>query len=76
MTTGTYNFVSAILYFPAVGLLTAATAGSASWSASFVDLLVITQFSEQVQIRFISQLTNGITSVLQKMLKCFNGATI
>ena len=76
MTTAKYNFVSVILYFRAVGLLTAATAGSASWSASFVDLLVITQFSEQVQIRFISQLTNGITSVLQKMLKCFNGATI
>ena len=76
MTTGTYNFVSVILYFAAVGLLTAATAGSASWSASFVALLVITQFSDQVQIRFISQLTNGITSILQKMLKCFIGATI
>ena len=76
MTTGTYNFVSFILNVTFVGLLTAATAGSASGSASLVALLVITQFSDQVKIRFISQLINGISNVLQKLLKCFNGTTI
>ena len=62
MTTGTYNFVSFILNVAFVGLLTAATARSASGSASLVALLVITQFSDQVKIRFISQLINGISN--------------
>ena len=76
MATGTYNFVSFILNVTFVGLLTAATAGSASGSASLVALLVITQFSDQVKIRFILQLINGISNVLQKLLKCFNGTAI
>ena len=41
MTTGRYNFVSVILNTAFVGLLTAATAGLASGSASLVALLVI-----------------------------------
>ena len=76
MTAATYNFASLILNVAFVGLLTAATAGSVSRSASLVALLVITKFSDQLKIRFISQLINGISSVLQKLLKCFNGIKI
>ena len=68
MTTATYNFASLILNVAFVGLLTAATAGSVSRYASLVALLVITQFSDQLKIRFISQLINRISSVLQKLL--------
>ena len=56
------SFISKITF---VGLL---TAGSASGSASLVALPVITQS--------VSQLINGISTGLQKLLKCFNGATI
>ena len=42
VTTGTYNFLSVILNVAFIGLLTSATAGSASVSASLVALLVIT----------------------------------
>ena len=63
VTTGTYNFVSVILNVVFVGLLTAATAGSVSGSTSLFVLLVVTQFSDQVKIRFVSQLINGISSV-------------
>ena len=76
MTTATYSFVSFILNVAFVGLLTAATARSESGSASLVALLVITQFSDQVKIRFISQLINGISNVLQKLHKFFNDTTI
>ena len=54
MTTGTYNFASFISNIAFVGLLTAATAVAASRSASLVAWLIITQFSDQVEIRFIS----------------------
>ena len=79
MTTGTYNFVSFILNVAFVGLLIAATAGSVTDQSHYLllaSLLVITQFSDQVKIRFISQLINGISNVLQKLLKCLNGTTI
>ena len=69
MTTGTYNFVSVIFNVAFVGLLTAASAGLTSGSASLVALLVITQIPDQVKIRFISQLINGISSVFQNVLK-------
>ena len=39
-------------------------------------LLVNTHFSDHVKIRFISQLINGISSVLQKLFKCFNGIAV
>ena len=64
MTTGRYNFVSIILNVAFVGLLISTTEGSASGLASLVALLVITKFSDQVKIRFISQLINGVFSVL------------
>ena len=70
VTTGTYNVVSFILNVTFVGLLTAATAASVSGSASLVALLVITQFCDQVKIRFISQLITGISNALQKLLTC------
>ena len=38
--------------------------------------LVITQSLDQVKIRLTSQLINGISSVLQKLLKYFNGTII
>ena len=60
MATETYKFVYFISNVTFVGLLTTATAGSASGSASLLALLVITQISDQVKIRFISQLVNGI----------------
>ena len=75
-TTGTYNLVSVILNVASVGLLITATAGSASGPASHVALLAITQFSDQGQIRFISQLIYGISGVFQKLFKCFNSTTI
>ena len=53
MTTRAYNFGSFILNVAFAGLLTAATAGTASGSAYLVALLVIPQFSEQVKIRFV-----------------------
>ena len=34
---------------------------------------IIKQFADQIRIRLISQLVNGISSVLQKLLKQFNG---
>ena len=68
--------MSVILNVSFVRVLTATTAGSASWSASLVALLFIAQFSVHVKIRFISLLINVISSVLQKLLKCFYGTTI
>ena len=68
--------MSVILNVVFVGLLIAATAGFTSGFASLVALLVNTQFSVCVKIRFISQLINGMPSVLQKLLKYFNGTTI
>ena len=58
-----------ILKVAFVGLLMPATAGSASGSASLVALLVNTQFSDQVRVKDTSQLINGMSSILQKLLK-------
>ena len=65
-----------ILNVAFVGLSIATTAGFALGSASLVALPVDTQFSNHVKIRFSSQLINGMSSVLQKLLKCFNGIAI
>ena len=73
----TCNFVSVILNVALSGFSIPATKGSASGSASLVALLCVNrQFSDHVEIRFISQLINGMFSVVQKWLKCFNGTTI
>ena len=76
VTIGTYNFVSFVLKVVFVGLLILSTAGSASGSASLVALLVIIQFSDQVRVTDTPQLINGMSSVLQILLKYFNGTTI
>ena len=67
------SFISNVTF---VGLLAAATAGSAVGSASLVALLVITQSSDQVKTRFISHLIHGISSAFQKLFKHFNDRTI
>ena len=76
VTTGTYSFVPVILNVASVRLLISATPGLASGQASLLVLSVITQFSDQVKIRFISQLISGISCILQKLLKYFNGTAI
>ena len=58
ITAGAYTFVSALSNAAFVGQLIAATAGAAPGSVSLVDLLVTTQFLNQVKIKFISQLIN------------------
>ena len=68
--------MSFILNVPLAGLLTAATAGITSGFASLVVLFVNTLYSDHDKIRFISQLINGMSIVLQKLLKYFNGTTI
>ena len=41
-------------------------------SASCVASSVITQFLDQVKVTDTSQLINGISNILQKLLRCFN----
>ena len=62
--------MSVILNVAFVGLLALVTSGFSPWAgtASLVVLLVNTQFSDHVKIRFYSQLINGIFSVLQKLV--------
>ena len=75
VTTGTYSFVSVILNVAFNGSLIPSNAGLASGTALQYALLVNTQFSLQVKIKDTSQLINAISSVLQKLLRYFNGAT-
>ena len=78
VTTGTYNFVSVILNVAFVGAFLAGLAGLFSYAstAACVVILVKTQFSDQVKVKDTSQLIKGMSKVLQKLLKCFNGTTI
>ena len=76
VTTGTYNFASPILNVAFVGAFISGIAGLALGSAACATIPVRTQISDHVKIRFISQLINGISKVLQKLLKCFNGTMI
>ena len=70
--------MSVILNVAFGGLLIVVTVRFSPWAGTAfpVALLVNTQFSDHVKIRFISQLINGMSSVLQKLLKFFNGTTI
>ena len=53
------------------------TAGLSRCTAlTVLSILVITQFSDQVKVKDISPLTDIISNVLQKLLKCFNGIAI
>ena len=42
----------------------------------FAEALHMTQFADQVRMRLTLQLINGISGVLQKLLKCFNDTII
>ena len=69
VTTGTYNFVSFILYVAPDG---ATIAGSVS---AFTVISAKTQFLDQVKISSTSQLISGIFKLLQNLLKYFSGIT-
>ena len=73
MTTGTYSFVSFRSNSNPVGATIAG--GSLLFSASLVVISTKTQCFDQVKINYTSQLINGISRVLQKLLKCFSGIT-
>ena len=66
--------MSFILNIAFVGLLIPITRESPL--ASLLALLIITFFSLQVKVKNTSQLINGIYSVLQKLLRYFNGTTL
>ena len=76
VTTVTYNLQSVILKAAFVELLILSTAGSASGSSSLIALLVNIQFLDQIKVKNTSQLINGISNVLQKLLQYFNSTTI
>ena len=78
VTTGTYNFVSVILNIAFVRACIAGIAGLSSWGTLAVcaAISVKTQFSDQVKIKDTSKLIKGMSRLLQKLLKCFNGTTI
>ena len=66
VTTGTYNLVSFILNVAPDG------ATIASSAPAFTVTSAKTQFLEQVKINSTSQLINGISKPLRKLLKCFS----
>ena len=77
VTTGTYNFVYFILKVALVG--ESSRTSGLSPCATVTNLfskLVITQFADQLKVKDTSQLINGISSVLQKLPKYFNGTAI
>ena len=59
-----------------MGLLVAATARLALVLASLAAWLVNRYFSDHVKVKDTSQLISGMSNILQKMLKYFNGTTI
>ena len=69
VTTGMYNFVSVILNVAPDG----GTIGGLR--TAFTDISAKTQFFDHVKINSISQLINGISKLLQKLLKYFKGIT-
>ena len=69
VTTGTYNFVSVILNVAPDG----ATIAGSAYSSTVISAK--TQFLDQARIISTSQLINGISKFLQKLLKYFNGIT-
>ena len=53
-------------------------AGLSPWAAAavYVVILIKTQFSDQVKVKGTPQLIKGMSKVLQKLLKYFNGTII
>ena len=70
--------MSVILNFVPVGFSIQATAGlfPCSGTALLCALLVNTQFADQAKVKDTSQLINGMSSVLQKLLQYLNGTTV
>ena len=72
VTTGRYNFVSAIWNSnPFEGIIEGLLP-----RAFLLVISAKTQFLDQVKINFISQLINDISNDLQKLLRYFSGTTI
>ena len=69
VTTGAYNFVSVVLNVAPDG----GTIGGLR--TAFTDISAKTQFFDHVKINSTSQLINGISKLLQKLLKYFKGIT-
>ena len=65
-----------ILSIASVGALISSTGELVLGSSSCFVSSIITQSSDYVKIKFISQLINGVSNVLQKLLRCFNGTKI
>ena len=47
----------------------------AGLAAAFTVISAKTQFLDEVKVNSTSQLINGISKLLQKLLKCFSGIT-
>ena len=75
VTTETYNFVSVIVNVAPVGAAIAGVLGivPCAKTATCVIISVKTQFLDQVKVKGTSQLINGVSNVLQKLRRCFNG---
>ena len=75
VTTRKYNFVFFILNIAFVGACIACLPGLSPWGALvvFVVILVKTQFLDHVKVKDTLQLIKGMSKVLQKLLKYFNG---
>ena len=75
VTTGTYNFVSVIINVAFVGEAIAGISGvfPCAGTAAYVIISVKTQFLDQVKVKDTSQLINGMSNVLQILVRCFNG---
>ena len=78
VTTGTYHFLSVIANVAPVGAAIAGLAGLPFYArtASCVVKSAKTQFLNQFKVKDTSQLINGISNVLQKLRRCFNGTAI
>ena len=77
VTTGTYNLQSVISNFALVADSIAAIGGLSCGSGAFLKALpTITHSLYQDKINVISQLINGMSKLLQKLPKYFNGIAI
>ena len=77
VTTGTYNLQSIISNFALVGDSIAAIGGLGCRLGSFLKALPTSTHSlYQDKINVISQLINGMSKLLQKLPKYFNGIEI
>ena len=77
VTTGTYNLQSVISNFALVGDSVAAIGGLGCGLGAFLKALPTSTHSlYQDKINVISQFSNGISKLLQKLPKYFNGIAI